>query len=683
MAIHPPMLYLGYVGFTVPFAFAIAALATGRLGEGWLVATRRWTLIAWGFLTVGIVLGAWWSYEVLGWGGYWAWDPVENASFLPWLTGTAFLHSVMVQERRGMLRVWNLSLLCATFALTILGTFLTRSGVLDSVHAFTESLDRPVAARLLRARRAWSRAGSSAWRGDELRSPGPHRRRPQPGGRRSSLNNLLFAAFAFVVLLGTVFPLLVEALTGDRITVGEPYFDRMAMPDRPRAAVPHGGRAGAAVAQGVDRDPAPRGCTGRRGSATACARARRRCSAPAGSRRCSPSASAGSPPAPPLRQVVLATRRQGWRGLVGRTNGGMVVHLGVVIIAVGLAAVVELRHRARGHAWPRASRRRVAGHTLELVGHRGRRDRRPHRVPRPRLDRRRPDVRAGGAASSATASQTIGTPSVRTTAFEDVYLSLLPGADPEAGTVNLRVIVPPLVVWLWIGGVLMFVGTVLAAFPGRRRDPLDPVSADVARPEPELVEPRRLVTDDGRDDEAVAEQPVGDRRRVVVSCSPCSSSRAGHAGAGGRTGWPTARSSGGRRPPLAGTTLDGDAFDLADAPRRVDARQLLRHVVRAVPREHDDLGGFHDRHAEIGDASVVERRVRRHRRGRPGVLRGGGGDWPVVVGDQGDIALDYGVIKVPESYLVSPDGVVVKKLIGGVTQEFLEELLAAAEQQAG
>ena len=117
MAFHPPMLYLGYVGFTVPFAFAIAALATGRLGEGWLVATRRWTLFAWGFLTIGIILGAWWSYEVLGWGGYWAWDPVENASFLPWLTATAYLHSVMVQERRGMLRVWNLSLLCATFAL--------------------------------------------------------------------------------------------------------------------------------------------------------------------------------------------------------------------------------------------------------------------------------------------------------------------------------------------------------------------------------------------------------------------------------------------------------------------------------------------------------------------------------------------------------------------------------------
>src|SRR5688572_26044635 len=143
VAFHPPMLYLGYVGFTVPFAFAFAALITGRVGEGWLLETRRWTLFAWGFLSLGILLGAWWSYEVLGWGGYWAWDPVENASFLPWLTGTAYLHSVMVQERRGMLRVWNLSLVCATFSLTILGTFLTRSGVVVSVHAFSESLIGP------------------------------------------------------------------------------------------------------------------------------------------------------------------------------------------------------------------------------------------------------------------------------------------------------------------------------------------------------------------------------------------------------------------------------------------------------------------------------------------------------------------------------------------------------------
>ena len=206
MAFHPPMLYLGYVGFTVPFAFAIAALVTGRVGEGWLVETRRWTLFAWGFLTVGIVLGAWWSYEVLGWGGYWAWDPVENACFLPWLTGTAYLHSVMVQERRGMLRVWNLSLLCATFALTILGTFLTRSGVLDSVHAFSESPIGPFLLGFFGRRRGSSRAGSSAGGATGCGRRAASTRRARREGAFLA-NNLLFAAFAFVVLLGTVFPL--------------------------------------------------------------------------------------------------------------------------------------------------------------------------------------------------------------------------------------------------------------------------------------------------------------------------------------------------------------------------------------------------------------------------------------------------------------------------------------------
>ncbi|MHB8671079.1 MAG: heme lyase CcmF/NrfE family subunit, partial [Acidimicrobiales bacterium] len=228
VAFHPPMLYLGYVGFTIPFAFAVAALVTGRVGEGWLLETRRWTLFAWGFLTLGIVLGAWWSYEVLGWGGFWAWDPVENASFIPWLTATAYLHSVMVQERRGMLRIWNLSLLLATFSLTILGTFLTRSGVLDSVHAFTESGIGPAILGFFGLVVAVS-IGLIGWRGDRLRSPGTI---DSPISREGAflLNNVAFAAFAFVVLLGTVFPLLAEALTGERLSVGGPYFNRMTAP---------------------------------------------------------------------------------------------------------------------------------------------------------------------------------------------------------------------------------------------------------------------------------------------------------------------------------------------------------------------------------------------------------------------------------------------------------------------
>ena len=174
IAIHPPILYAGYVGFTIPFSFAIAALVTGRFGEGWLADVRRTTLIAFGFLTVGIILGALWSYEVLGWGGYWGWDPVENASLLPWLTAVAFIHSVMVQERRGMLRVWNLSLVIATFCLTILGTFLTRSGVLNSVHAFSDVVDRAVAAHVPRLCAAVGRRLHRVAR-RQAADAGPHR----------------------------------------------------------------------------------------------------------------------------------------------------------------------------------------------------------------------------------------------------------------------------------------------------------------------------------------------------------------------------------------------------------------------------------------------------------------------------------------------------------------------------
>ena len=265
---HPPILYLGYVGFTVPFAFAIAALVTGRVGEGWLMETRRWALFAWAFLTIGILLGGWWSYEVLGWSGVWAWDPVENASFLPWLTGTAYIHSVLVQERRGMLRVWNLSLLVATFSLTILGTFLTRSGVLSSVHAFG---DGPVGAYLLgvlRARRRRVAGADRAGAATGCASPGAI---DSPVSREGAFlaNNVLFTVFAFVVLLGTVFPLLVEALQDRRTVVGAPYFDRLTMPIGLVLLFLMAVAPGAAVAQGQPASCCASGCSGRRGAAPA------------------------------------------------------------------------------------------------------------------------------------------------------------------------------------------------------------------------------------------------------------------------------------------------------------------------------------------------------------------------------------------------------------------------------
>jgi cytochrome c-type biogenesis protein CcmF len=484
MAIHPPMLYLGYVGFTVPFAFAIAALVTGRLGEGWLVETRRWTLLAWMFLTIGIILGAWWSHEVLGWGGYWAWDPVENASFLPWLTGTAFLHSVMVQERRGMLRVWNLSLLCATFALTILGTFLTRSGVLDSVHAFSNSGIGPLLLGFFAAIVVVT-VGLVAWRGDRLRSPA---RIDSPASREGAflLNNIVFAAFAFVVLLGTVFPLIAEALSDERVTVGVPYFERMTTPigivllflmavapvlpwrkasvDTLRTRLIWPGWIGASVLV---------------------------ISLLLGARGFAPLLAfflAGFASGSALRQLVLATRRQGWRGLVGRTNGGMIVHLGVIMIAVAFAAsnAYQIEREARMCLTPVEgcpSTITVSGHELTFVGVvDDSNETRAQIGAEIDIDGK---VYAPALQQFPNGSQQIGKPTVRNSAADSVLVALLdlPDGTGADTSVRIRVIVQPLIVWLWIGGGVMAVGSLLSAFPGNRRKPTDPTSALPDQPE--------------------------------------------------------------------------------------------------------------------------------------------------------------------------------------------------------
>src|SRR5579859_2451522 len=228
MVIHPPMLYMGYVGFTIPFAFALGALIMKYPGEKWIHITRRWTMVTWGFLTCGIFLGAHWAYAVLGWGGYWGWDPVENASLMPWLVGTAFLHSVMMQEKRGMLKVWNMWLVFATFWLAILGTFLTRSGIINSVHAFAQSsignwfawfLGITLAVFLFFFTKN-SKHLKSEHKLESLIS------------RESSFlfNNLLFVLLCFIVLWGTWFPKISELAQGNKVTVGAPFYNRVAIP---------------------------------------------------------------------------------------------------------------------------------------------------------------------------------------------------------------------------------------------------------------------------------------------------------------------------------------------------------------------------------------------------------------------------------------------------------------------
>jgi cytochrome c-type biogenesis protein CcmF len=228
MMIHPPMLYSGYVAFTIPFAFAIGALVTRRLDAAWIRSTRHFALIAWAFLGLGLLLGARWSYTELGWGGYWAWDPVENAALMPWLTGTAFLHSIMVQEKRGMLKVWNASLIVATFSLALLGTFLVRSGVLQSIHAFGDSTVGPYILGLI----ALVLIGSTALivsRLDDLRSP---RRIDSLASREAVflVNNLLLVGLTAVVFWGTFFPLIAELFTGETASLAAPWFDRYTTP---------------------------------------------------------------------------------------------------------------------------------------------------------------------------------------------------------------------------------------------------------------------------------------------------------------------------------------------------------------------------------------------------------------------------------------------------------------------
>jgi cytochrome c-type biogenesis protein CcmF len=473
VAFHPPMLYLGYVGFTVPFAFAVAALVTGRVGEGWLVETRRWTLFAWGFLTIGIVLGAWWSYEVLGWGGYWAWDPVENASFLPWLTGTAFIHSVMVQERRGMLRVWNLSLLLSTFSLTILGTFLTRSGVLDSVHAFTTSAVGPLLLAFFGVVVAVG-VGLIAWRGDRLRSPGSM---DSPVSREGAFlaNNVLFGAFAFVVLLGTVFPLIAEALNGSRLSVGRPYFDRMTRPLgftllflMAVAPVLPWRKASA----GLLRDRLQWPLTAAVSTVVLCVAF--------GLTGLSPLLAFGLgafAAGAAARQLALSARRQGVRGLLGRANGGMVVHLGVVVIAIAFAASSSYGHR---HEFTLAEGQsaRLAGHTVTYLGsHEAVHANRKSVVADVRVDRGQ--VFRPALNQFPFASEAIGTPSVRTGGLDDVYLTLVTPPREKGGPAVIGVVIQPLIMWLWVGGGIMALGTLMAAVPGRRRRPTLPASAPV------------------------------------------------------------------------------------------------------------------------------------------------------------------------------------------------------------
>ena len=460
---HPPILYLGYVGMTVPFAFAIAALITGRIEEGWLHLTRRWTVVAWGFLTFGIALGGWWSYEVLGWSGVWAWDPVENASLLPWITGTAYIHSVMVQERRGLLRVWNVSLLISTFSLTILGTFLTRSGVLNSVHAFSESDIGPWLLAMFGVVVALSLV-LIFLRGDQLRAEGQVESLFSREGA-FLVNNVLFAVFAFVVLLGTVFPLIVEALQNRQLVVGEPFFDQLTIPIgltmlfiMAVAPVLPWRRDGRDTLSQRLLAPAVLGVV---------------CLAVAllvgagGIKPLLAFALGGFAAGSALRHLIRAVRVQRLRGFVGRANGGMIVHLGVILICVALAASNSF---TRSQEIDLVVGREVifAGHTFELVDVVEQRDSRSQSV-RALVSLDGGQAYAPSITKFTRIGMNVGTPSVRTTLTHDIYLTLEPPVRQDSGQARIKVFIKPMILWLWVGTFVMAIGTLLAVLPSRRR----------------------------------------------------------------------------------------------------------------------------------------------------------------------------------------------------------------------
>ena len=463
MAFHPPILYLGFVGMTVPFSFAIAALITGRVGEGWLVQTRKWTLIAWGCLSLVIILGSWWAYEILGWGGYWAWDPVENASFLPWLTSTAFLHSVMIQEKKGMLRVWNLSLLCATFSLTILGTFITRSGVLESVHSFTESGIGPLLLGFFLLVVITS-VGLIAWRGESLRSPGSI---SSPLSRTGAflVNNLLFGCFAFVVFLGTVFPLIVEALNGDRISVGNPYFVKMSTP------IGFALLFMMAIAPALSLGKTELDVLSKRLTpSVVCGSIAMLVGVVVGSRGFVPTLAlgfGGFAAGSAIRQISFVFRARKFRVLLGRNGGGMVVHLGVIILAVALACSSSFLRQAEFKFEQIGDQAELGGHEFKFDG-----------IERVELKEKnkiiakifiddelfKPSINHfpfGG--------RSIGTPTTRSTWKDDVQLAVL--AVPEEGEQEntvIRVTIQPMVWWIWFGGGVMVIGTIFSLFSRRK-----------------------------------------------------------------------------------------------------------------------------------------------------------------------------------------------------------------------
>ena len=491
MIIHPPLLYLGFVSFVIPYAFAIASLITGRTDDRWIRITRRWTLVAWLFLSLGLILGGRWAYDVLGWGGYWGWDPVEIAAFMPWLTGTAFLHSVMIQEKRGMLKRWNMVLIILTYDLVLFGTFLTRSGVLSSVHAFAQSAIGPLFFAFIGLTFITSLALLlNRW--NELTSEA---QMTSLFSREALflLNNLLFIAILVICFWGVIFPLISELVTGQKVTVGPPFYERATAPLF----------AGLLLLMGI---------------------------APLAAWRHSTAKTLGRAIWKPfiasllvlafvlfrgIRQpaallgfwlsgfVIAVTLYEFWRGararhrrsgesfpvalwnLAGRNRrryGGYIIHLGVVLMALGIIGIEIFQTETQGTI-AQGEQISLGNYTISYDSLATFDTPDGRNVARAVIS-----VYKGGEYVGELyprrdyyyeSQQPMTIPGVRSTMEDDFYVLLVDWQPVSTIGATFKIYHNPLVNWLWLGGLVFIIGTLVAAWPDR--DP-EPVVKAVRRP---------------------------------------------------------------------------------------------------------------------------------------------------------------------------------------------------------
>lgn len=477
---HPITVYMGYVGFTVPFAFCIAALVTGNLGDAWVKTVRKWTLWAWLLLGIGIVFGGRWAYVELGWGGYWAWDPVENASLMPWLIGTAYLHSVMIQEKKGMLKIWNVSLAIGAFVFALFGTFLTRSGVVSSVHAFAESNVGPyliAAILVVLLVSGWL----IVYRLPELRSKAVME---SAFSREASflLNNLLLVAITFTVFWGTMFPVIAQAIRGVEVSVGPPFFEAVVGP------------VGIALIALVGVCPllAWRKATGRN--------FRRNFVTPFAAGVVTFGAfwvvvkgHRGLVAFLALSAFVVATivvefyrgakvrrrvRGEGWTKALGRLfvfnprrYGGYLIHFGVVLLVLGIAVHTAFKTENRA-TLKIGETARVGGYTLRLDSITT--SETPAKfaiVTKMTVLDAKSNKRIGVMRPEKAFYQNQEQPTtevgIRSTMVEDLYV-IIESADPVRRVAAFAFLINPAVFWIWVGGITMLVGGLIAAWPMRK-----------------------------------------------------------------------------------------------------------------------------------------------------------------------------------------------------------------------